>query len=114
MLCIYDLFTTLLTQTDSDEMDGEEDTSITTLPAVRRDRSASNAPRTPASSKANDWATVGFNLPSSAQAASRLNDFDDPGMRIQNNSNPRPKQLRPVNRFKPARNQCRVAPPNTT
>ena len=32
----------------------DDDTSITTLPAVRRDRSASNAPRTPASSKAND------------------------------------------------------------
>ena len=55
------LFTTLLTQTDSDEMDGEEDTSITTLPAVRRDRSASNAPRTPASSKAKVAETVGFN-----------------------------------------------------
>ena len=92
----------------------DDDTSITTLPAVRRDRSASNAPRTPFSSNANDWATVGRSFPASAQAASRLNNFEDPGMRIQNNSKPRPKQLRPVNRFRPARNQCRVAPPKTT
>ena len=97
----------------SDEM-GEEDTSSTTLPAVRRDRSASNAPRTPASSKAKVWATVGRKLPSSAQAANLFNRFEDPGILIQNNSNPRPKQFNPVNRFKPASAQCLVAPPNTT
>ena len=65
-------------------MDGDDDTSSTTFPAVRRDRKASNAPRTPASSKAKVWATVGRNLPSSAQAASLVNRLDDPGILIQN------------------------------